>query len=49
MRAAYLSLEKAAVVEQLLHGHVRDDGSSLSLDDAFYDVLDMVASSGNHS
>ena len=46
---ADLSLEKAAVVEELLHRHVRDDRSSLSLDDTFHDILDMVASSGNHS
>ena len=43
----YLSLEQAAVVEELLHRHVGDDGSSLTLDDTFHNVLDMVASSGD--
>lgn len=42
-----LSLEQAAVVEKFLHRHVGDNGTSLSLDDAFYDILDMVASSGD--
>ena len=45
----YLSLEQAAIVEELLHSHVGDDGSSFSLDDAFHDILDMVAASGDGS
>lgn len=47
-QTTYLSLEQAAVVEELLHRHVGDDGSCLTLDDTFHDVLNMVASSGNH-
>jgi hypothetical protein len=38
-----LGLEEAAVVEELFHGHVGDDGAGLALDDAFDDVLDVVA------
>ena len=45
----YLSLEQAAVVEELLHSHVGDDGSGLSLDDTFHDILDMIAASGDGS
>lgn len=40
----YLSLEEAAVVEQLFHGHVGDDRTGFALDDAFDDVLHMVTS-----
>jgi len=38
-----LAFEESAVVEELFHGHVRDDGPGFALNDAFDDVLDMVA------
>ena len=38
-----LGFEQAAVVEELFHGHVGDDGAGFAFDDAFDDVLDVVA------
>ena len=47
MLGSYLSLEKTAVVEQLLHSHVRDDRTGFTFDDTLHDVLDVVASGGD--
>lgn len=40
-----LRFEQSTVVEQLLHCHVGDDAPRLAFDDAFDDVLNVVATS----
>jgi hypothetical protein len=45
----HLALEEAAVVEQLFHGHVRDDGACFTLNNSLNNVLHMVSSRGDGS
>lgn len=44
-----LRFEQSAVVEKLLHRHVGDYATSLAFDDAFDNVLDMVAAGANNA
>ncbi len=45
----YFLFEDLPFLENLLHGHARDDDSGLTFDDALDDVLDMASLSWHDS